>query len=187
MKITELMTKIASLFPHQFSSQEQVDTWAPVYKASLREGPALEDAWNDCIASWTKKDAPKPADIAKCVRPERQTKDDMDWGWIQDRLPSKVAEIVLDALTRGMTRCDQCCDGKQYADGPSVFPDDCRCTLWQDANEMALRWLQREYWVTHKRALDNWLPQTLSDDQLRGIMALRSAGKQPPLVKIPGR
>jgi len=68
MTINELMSELAELYPSSFDKGNALTAWTPKYRKALGdlEGMRLQDAWDECCATFTKQSAPKPADIRAC-------------------------------------------------------------------------------------------------------------------------
>lgn len=67
MKVSDLMAKLAAMFPGSYPSREGMTAWTEIARPVLGhlEGLKLDRAYEACMASWDKGFAPKPADIAK--------------------------------------------------------------------------------------------------------------------------
>lgn len=171
MQIKDLLQKLAALFPHQLQTQDAIDAWYPIYRSALREGPDLTDAFQACLADWTRRDAPKPADIARhMARRSATTASGFSTGgqlaYARDRVAAKASEILEQAVNLGwLERCSLCTD---------TFPD-CRCEAYHLAWDNAFAWLQREYAIQKGAARDNPYPARLTEEQLEAIRIARTA------------
>lgn len=171
MQIPELLARLASLFPHQFQSQEAVNAWAPIYRRALREGPDLGEALEDCLAQWTRRDAPRPGDIARFM-PARDCKTSTGWSegaqvaHAYKHVQARAGHILADTVAAGrFERCERC--------SPD-FPD-CRCPAWHCAWDNAFALEQQLFQVDHGVRRDVTAPNQLTEKQIQGILTARSA------------
>lgn len=65
MDIQDLMKELATLWPNAFAKQEALEAWSRQYRIVLEhaQGPRLQEAFDACMADWTKNSPPKPADL----------------------------------------------------------------------------------------------------------------------------
>lgn len=73
MIVADLLAKLIALYPASYAGDKSIAAWTGVFRDTLArfEGPALQRAFDNTMASWNKTTSPRPGDIAPHCIAER--------------------------------------------------------------------------------------------------------------------